>query len=102
MVACNLTSWLFGHSLLKVAMHVLIMGWSEKHICCCEAKERDISADGSLVTSFVPDPTQLLVASSTGAGEVLALLTACAYGTADSDKSCCHPWLVCQDKTLNQ
>ena len=23
-------------------------------------------------------------------------------GTADSDKSCCHPWFVCHDKTLNQ
>ena len=23
-------------------------------------------------------------------------------GKADSDKSCCHPWFVCHDKTLNQ
>ena len=23
-------------------------------------------------------------------------------GTAESDKSCCYPWFVCHDKTLNQ
>ena len=25
-----------------------------------------------------------------------------AHGTADSDKSCCYPWFVCHDKTLDQ
>ena len=25
-----------------------------------------------------------------------------AHETADSDESCCYPWFVCHDKTLNQ
>ena len=25
-----------------------------------------------------------------------------AHGIADGDKSCCYPWFVCHNKTLNQ
>ena len=50
---------------------------------------------------FSPSMCVAVVASLMGetAGQSFAYH---AHGTADSDKSCCYPWFVCHDKTLDQ
>ena len=63
-----------------------------------------ISARGSacdFIVKFSPSVCVAVVASLTG--EMAARsFSYHVQGTADSDKSCCYPWFVCHDKTLNQ
>ena len=53
------------------------------------------------IVKFSPSVCVAVVAALTG--EMAAQSFAYhAHGTADDDKSCCYPWFVCHDKTLNQ
>ena len=52
------------------------------------------------IVKFNPGGCVVVVASLTG--EMAARSFAYyVHGTADSDKSCCYPWLVCHDKTMH-
>ena len=60
---------------------------------------RDSACD--FIVKFSPSVCVTVEASLTG--EMAARSFAYhVHGTADSDKSCCYPWFVCHDKTLNQ
>ena len=60
---------------------------------------RDSAHD--FIVKFSPSVCVAIIASLTG--EMAAQSFANHVdGTADGDKSCCHPWFVCHDKTLNQ
>ena len=60
---------------------------------------RDSGCD--FIVKFSPSVCIAAVASLTG--EMAAQSFAYhVHGTADSDKSCCYPWFVGHDKTLNQ
>ena len=53
------------------------------------------------IVKFSPSVCVAVVASLTGEMATPSFAYH-ADGTADSDKSCCYPWFVCHDKTLNQ
>ena len=60
---------------------------------------RDSAHD--FIVKLSPSMCVAVVASFTG--EMAAQRFAYdAHRTADSDKSCCYPWFVCHDNTLNQ
>ena len=60
---------------------------------------RDSACD--FIVKFSPSVCVAVVASLTG--EMAAQSFAYRdHGTADGDQSCCYPWFVCHDKTLNQ
>ena len=60
-----------------------------------------IVSPSKVTVKFSPMVCVAIVASLTG--EMTAQNFAYhAHGTADGDKSCCYPWFVCHDKTLNQ
>ena len=60
---------------------------------------RDSARD--FIMRFSPSMCVAVVASLTGEMAAQSFANH-AHGIADGDKSCCYPWFVCHNKTLNQ
>ena len=70
------------------------------HSRVCRAMHNKDSAHDFIV-KFSTSVCVAIVASLTGETAERSFAYH-AHGTADSDKSCCYPWFVRHDKTLNQ